>query len=638
MLDRHAISTSSLLLPVVALVAGSVMAYWTKEWGTASILYQKWIYGASFLLVSCLFFYFVLYKNNLQTSTVTIFLLFFSLGYGTTSHEYRQFTSCAISLDTASIHEGRIEYIENFARMDRLRIHIKPTNLWDRPHYFNILLLERDHSFMPGMMIRIRENLQPIDRNETPFQFDPYTYWKYQHTSHQVFIRDPQKIEILNAPSPPFFYHLRHQLIKKADQRFPVSDEAALVKALLLGDKTGISEKYKSFFKNAGLLHILAVSGLHVGIVTMMIHLLLFPVRYIFTDAKFHWFMTIGLIWCYAAVTGLNIPVVRAAILATFFIISRIVGRKGQSWNLFFWAVILTLITDPFSLFTVSFQLSFGAVGSILLFLDPIRRKIAVYSGENSMTDLIAVSLSAQTGLLPLLIYHFNEFSTVGLLSSILIIPLLLPVILSASATLLLPAGLFITYFSQKTASFLIGLIHTISEFLGSWNYSHQVFTWHPVTIIFLILSIISLAFTFQPTRHRIYPALSLFMICLVTAAGSEIHHIYQQRQKMVLYIKGEVDSPMVDIYYKGVCYTNSILAQDHEITKSRKKHYIQIIRNPWNEHDWVSLFEHIKNQRHSSSDGSYIHIPVNGSLISLSDPGNTSSLISYHPTTIVKP
>src|SRR5690625_7795541 len=76
----------------------------------------------------------------------------------------------------------------------------------------------------------------------------------------------------------------------------------------------------------------------------------------------------------------------------------------------------------------------------------------------------------------------------------------------------------------------------------------------------------------------------------------------------------------MVDIYYKGVCYTNSILAQDHEITKSRKKHYIQIIRNPWNEHDWVSLFEHIKNQRHSSSDGSYIHIPVNGSLISLSD------------------
>src|SRR5690625_5736497 len=89
-------------------------------------------------------FFFVLYKNNLQTSTVTIFLLFFSLGYGTTSHEYGQFTSCAISLDTASIHEARIEYIENFARMDRLRIHIKPTNLSDRPPHFNILLLERD--------------------------------------------------------------------------------------------------------------------------------------------------------------------------------------------------------------------------------------------------------------------------------------------------------------------------------------------------------------------------------------------------------------------------------------------------------------------------------------------------------------
>lgn len=571
---------------------------------------------------------------------VTIILLFFSLGYGMTHQEFRQFSSHAAFIDTALIKEGKIDHIENFPRMDRLRIKAKPRNRWDRPHYFNILLLEKDHTLAPGMKIRIREPLRLIDQNKAPFQFDPYTYWKYQHTSHQVFVRNLQKIEVIDTPSPPFFYHLRHRLIEKAENRFPASDEAALVKALLLGDKTGISEKYKSFFKNAGLLHILAVSGLHVGIVTLMIHLFLFPVRYFSPDAKFHWFMTIGLIWVYAAITGLNIPVVRAAILATFFIISRIIGRKGQSWNLFFWAVILTLITNPFALFTVSFQLSFGAVGSILLFLDPIRRFLVRYLGNNSMTDLIAVSLSAQTGLLPLLVYHFNEFSVVGLLSSVLVIPLLLPVILSATTSLLLPAGTILTSVFQKTASFIIDLIHTISTFLGSWEYAHQIFTWHAVTILFLTLSIISLALSLHYSRSRMHPVFSLFIILALTATISETCHIYQQRQKMVLYFKNQDDSPVVDIYYKGVCYTNSILPSDHEITKSRKKHYVQIIKNPWSDQDWTSFYEHLKIKWPDSAEESFIHIPVNGSLISWSHPNDsdTSSLLSFHSIPAIKP
>lgn len=200
-----------------------------------------------------------------------------------------------------------------------------------------------------------------------------------------------------------------------------------VLSALTIGDKSELSREIKETFSSVGAGHILALSGLHIGIFYMILSTLL-PVwrgRRLYVVARE--LAIVAVIWVFALVAGLSSSILRAATLFTLFSVGRCMRRDSFSVNALAFAAIAILLVSPRSLFDVGFQLSFASVFSILILFRPVR---ALFGGGsygkiyNYFADIVAVSLVAQLGTLPFLCHYFGAFPTYFLLTNLVVVPM----------------------------------------------------------------------------------------------------------------------------------------------------------------------------------------------------------------------
>ena len=140
---------------------------------------------------------------------------------------------------------------------------------------------------------------------------------------------------------------------------------------MLLGDKSYMPDETRQIFSNAGIAHILALSGLHVGIIIVLISSILFPLGF-FIPRKIIYLITIVFLWIFAFITGMSASVVRASIMATFYLSAKILERQNDSINALLGAITLILIVNPSALYDVGLQLSALTVTSIILFSEKL--------------------------------------------------------------------------------------------------------------------------------------------------------------------------------------------------------------------------------------------------------------------------
>lgn len=202
-------------------------------------------------------------------------------------------------------------------------------------------------------------------------------------------------------------------------------DEYAILSGLTLGYTDDLSDDLQQAFRTTGTVHILSVSGLHVGIIFMIVASMLsfIPQRSKYSRIKY--ILIIFLLWVYAFITGLSPAVVRAGLMLSVFCVSQIVARKDYSLNTLFISAFLMLLYNPFNIFDIGFQLSFTAVLSILC-LYP--KMYALYKHKNTYVRYIwglsCVSIAAQLGTFPLCLYYFGIFPTYFLATNLIIVPL----------------------------------------------------------------------------------------------------------------------------------------------------------------------------------------------------------------------
>ena len=223
-------------------------------------------------------------------------------------------------------------------------------------------------------------------------------------------------------------------------------DELATVGALTLGYKQDLNTELKHHFQASGAAHVLAVSGLHTGIIYGLVLWLLTlggRLRPMHENRFGRW--TISLIimtvmWAYAWLTGMTPSVVRAVIMVCMLEISRMAYRNPISLNAIASAAVFILIFRPTDLWSVSFQLSFAATTAIVLCAKGFegwfsRKYLSGWAGRIVawITGTVIVSLAAQLGTLPITIYYFHQVSAYFLLTNLIVLPL---------ATLLVPFGL----------------------------------------------------------------------------------------------------------------------------------------------------------------------------------------------------
>lgn len=218
-------------------------------------------------------------------------------------------------------------------------------------------------------------------------------------------------------------------------------DELAVLSALTLGDKTDLSESVRESYSVAGVSHVLALSGLHVGLLYALAFFLLRP---LLLGGQFgrvlRSLLLILLLWLFAFFTGLSPSVVRSAAMFSIWALADLCGRQSFSLNTLALTAWLMLLVRPVWLFDVGFQLSFAAVLSILLFqpflyrLCPVRHRAGTY-----LWGLVSVSVAAQLGTAPLVLFYFSRFSTHFLLTNLLVVPLVTLILYAAVVLLLTP-------------------------------------------------------------------------------------------------------------------------------------------------------------------------------------------------------
>ena len=253
-------------------------------------------------------------------------------------------------------------------------------------------------------------------------------------------------------------------------------DELATVGALTLGYKQDLDKDLRRHFQASGAAHVLAVSGLHTGIIYGVLLWLLtlggrVKPRYENRAGR----VAIGLViiaamWCYAWLTGLTPSVVRAVVMVTIFEVGRMMYRQAFSLNTIAAAAVLILMVRPADLWSVSFQLSFTATAAIVLFAKQmelyLHRKEWMGTWKGRVLDWIAgiviISIAAQLGTLPLTMYYFGQISNYFLLTNLIVLPI---------ATFLVPCGLISVALGGSWLGQIIGKI----TWSLAWLMNHAV-------------------------------------------------------------------------------------------------------------------------------------------------------------------
>ncbi|PID61985.1 MAG: DNA internalization-related competence protein ComEC/Rec2 [Ignavibacteriae bacterium] len=281
-----------------------------------------------------------------------------------------------------------------------------------------------------------------------------------------VSFQETEKLDFKNI-----VLSVRKSINKRISELYP-NKAGHLLKGILLADRSDINYNIQTDFVNSGVIHVLAVSGLHVGFVMGIFYLLFgrldIRVRYIFT---------IFGVLSFLIITGTHASVFRASTMAVIYLLAKLSNRSINGFNEISIAALIILLLNPYEIFNPGFQLSFSAVLSILIIYPIFSKKIKKLKVKNLIKKLflfISVSVAAQIGTLPFTIFYFNKLSLISIFTNVLVIPLV-GIIVAIGILSLLISVLFVSlalYFAA-TNTMLIDLLYYFIRHSSSLKFSH---------------------------------------------------------------------------------------------------------------------------------------------------------------------
>lgn len=431
-----------------------------------------------------------------------------------------------------------------------------------------------------GDVIYTLSNINEIQEAKNPNEFNYKKYLKYQNIHYQTYIKTNywqqielnSKISLINRIN--FFKEKLQKLIYKY---IFYEDEQAIASALLLGNRNLLNEDILRAFSSSGATHILAVSGLHVGIFYSIISMLFQWLKKIKHLKYFHPIITISFIWFYVLLTGASPSVMRAATMFSFFAIGKAINNQFSTYNIIALSAIILIAINPYIITEVGFQLSYFAVIGIIYLQPKIYRFFAI---KNYLIDKIwaitAVSIAAQISTFPLILLYFHQFPNLFWISNLIVIP---------SAGIILISGILLFIFSWSV---------TIATFIGSFlsyviillNYCLKLIESIPFALstglnishiqsflIYLLIIWLSVSIS---KRSKILFKYSLLLLLLITISFS--YKIYQTEKQNILTIYYTPKHAAIEIISAN--YSFSLI--DSSLLKNKTQMLFRIKHNWW--------------------------------------------------------
>lgn len=434
-----------------------------------------------------------------------------------------------------------------------------------------LLYLEKDSSSTAleyGDILLFRALFRPIQTNGNPCEFDYKRYLSVHRIYHQAYVRSGDWIVAGKSESKPmaFIYGLRGQLSRRLEKSGLTGDNLSVAKTLLLGQREGMDRSLLRAYSDAGAMHVLAVSGLHVGIVLLLLNGLLRPLKRGKNGGALVALLLLIGIWLYALITGLSPSVFRASIMFSLIVVGKALQRDVSVYQSVLVSAFLLVLTDPLIIFQVGFQLSYLAVLGIV-FLQPkvVRLVYFKHLPLRKAWEMTAVSIAAQLATFPLGMYYFHQFPNFFLLSNFLVVPLAFLLLINGIA-------LFVCYGVPYLENVVVDLFDYLLFLLnGGVHWIEQLphavirgisIEWAEVLLIYLAVAAVLF--------YAIYKKTALLWSSLTATVGLLTFKVYKEwqiahsRQLIVYNIADEVG---IDVFHgrQNTFYATEGLSDDVE-------------------------------------------------------------------------
>lgn len=424
-----------------------------------------------FLLIGIVFtgFFFVLkFKSK---AFIGVFLLFFGVGIITQFTHYQpnnknHYTNI-LQTDTPYFLQGKITSIKGKTTI----VELEKQN--EKNIFGKILLSLKDSLAFEniGNSILFHTKLLPISETKNPYQFDYQTYMERKNVFWRAFTDNFHIKKSTNFSIIAVANKLQNHLAISVENSSFSTESQGIIKALLLGIRDDISQETYQTYVDAGAVHILAISGLHIGIIISILSFIL----HLFFKSKKHNILIlctlITFLWAYALITGLSPSVVRAVTMFSFLSIALETKRHQGVYDNLIISIFILLIFNPFYIYDVGFQLSYMAVFSVVTFQPLFNRWWYPKNGiVRFFYGILSVSFSAQVGVLPISLYYFNQFPSLFFITNLLVLPFL-GIILSMGILVIFLGSLgILPHFLAIGYDFLIRMMNASISWVASYN------------------------------------------------------------------------------------------------------------------------------------------------------------------------
>ena len=439
---------SPLLIPTIGLITGTIFG---------GLTISMWflilpLLGALFIRRSSF------WKSIVLSSL--IFLFFFQFSIHSEKHE----------IERKPLSEGKTIgriHISNVLRSDTVLWkaiglgEVLSNHGWET-HGISLLSFRPDQklrSVNEGDTLMLEGKIRRLSAQKNPDQFDELSYYSKWDVYHEMTVQKLVQHRFAEAEKDTRSEY-REQLASLLED-IPTKRVRGLLQAILTGDKALISREEKRWFAASGVMHLLAVSGLHVGLIAALPLFLLKQSSRRIPKLSFLLFSLL-LVWTYTFLTGAAASTMRAAIMLSIAAIGIYAGRRNEGIHVLLTSGLTLLILFPKIIFDIGFQLSFAAVGGILLWSPILNRHLNVRVLRwNKLRSAIAVSISAQGFTTPFSLYYFGLFPVYFLPANLILIPI---------ATLLL--YVVIVHLILKSMDLSFHWLIQLMDLLGNWIFS----------------------------------------------------------------------------------------------------------------------------------------------------------------------
>ena len=495
--------------------------------------------------------------------------------------------------------------------------------VWKNDRQKIMVYLEKDSSsirLMPGDQISAKSRLYGVTPPKNPGEFDYRRYLAARGIYNQAYLESGLWKTTGNSKRSSIrilAFRMQGQLLR-AYQKIGLNNTLySILSALTLGYKNDLETRTKQVFSQAGVMHVMALSGFNVAVIALAMGYLL-----VFSDRSragriLKTIVIILVIWLFAFVTGLSPSVTRAAVMISFVMTGKLIHRQINTYNILFASAFLLLAISPGLISDISFQLSFAAVLGIIIY-QPVIYRLLVFKHAiiDKIWQLFTVSCAAQLSTLPLTLFYFHQFPVYFWLTNLYVVPLVSVIICVAGAFLIVSSIKPLMLVMGKVLAILLAALYKAVAFIEILPFSliENIHISGMQTVVLVAFILFLGLFSLQRKIITLWLTLSLFVVFQLMNTMQALT-LRNQKVFMVGNLKGSSAINLIS-GRAGILLGDSALSPEDPAVR-------YAFSNFWTEHGVADNIQFIKSNSEFSGetemiDGSFYMSPWLGNNIYL--------------------